>query len=138
MYHKRQLQNIRKDNYSMREYLYKIKTLCDLLEAACHKVSEFEQILTILNGLSDDYEAVVAVIASNKVLTSVEVHSILQAHEARIDNKMPQESEFTINYTTNSKNKNQTSNKGDQSSQRGGHSNRSRGRGRWNNNRPKC
>lgn len=90
----------------MREYLFKIKTTCDLLEASSHKVSDSEQILTILNGLSDDYEAVVAVIATQKTLPSIdEVHSILLAHEARIENKKPQESDFTIYYTAHSENK---------------------------------
>lgn len=52
MFYKRQLHNIKKDNNNnMREYLSKVKTTCDLLEAAGHKVTDSEQIMTILNGL---------------------------------------------------------------------------------------
>lgn len=123
----------------MWEYLYKIKTIYDLLEVVGHNVSDFEQILTILNGLSNEYKAMVAVIASHKILPSVDdVHSILQAYEARIENKRTQELDFFINYTSNIKNKNQN-NISDQSSQRAGPANRARGRGRYNNsNIPKC
>lgn len=64
MHYKRQLHNIRKENQTMGEYLAKIKTTCDLLEAAGHKISDSEQVLIILSGLNDEYEAVVAVISS--------------------------------------------------------------------------
>lgn len=52
----------------------------------------------------------------------------------------PQESDLSINYAANSKNKSQdNNNRGAQVFQRGGQSNRSRGRGRLNNNsRPRC
>lgn len=43
------------------------------------------------------------------------------------------------NYATNYKGKNQNSKKTDQTMQRGGYSNKARGRGKWNNNnRPRC
>lgn len=56
MFYKRQSQNLKKDNLCMREYLTKIKTLCDLLDAAGHRVFDTEQILTILNGLDREYK----------------------------------------------------------------------------------
>lgn len=77
MHHKRQLQCIKKENMTIREYLSKIKTLCDLLESAGHKVTESEHILTILNGLDNDYEAIVAVISSQETPPSLQhVHSV--------------------------------------------------------------
>lgn len=64
MLYKRKLYNIRKDSLLKREYLSKIKTTCDLLEAAKHKISDTEQVLTILSGLSEEYA--VAVISSKE------------------------------------------------------------------------
>lgn len=87
MFYKRQLHNIKKESQNIREYLSKITTTCDLLEAAGHKISDSEQIMTILNGLSDEYEVLVATISSQKILPSIDdVHAVLLAHEARIDN----------------------------------------------------
>lgn len=48
----------------MRDYISQVNNICNMLEAAGHKVSEKEQILSILNGLNEEYEAVVAVISS--------------------------------------------------------------------------
>lgn len=63
MSYKRQLQNVKKVNMNIREYLSKIKTLCDLLESSGHKVNETKQVLTILNGLDEDFEAIIVVIS---------------------------------------------------------------------------
>lgn len=69
----------------MREYLSKIKTTCDLLEAAGHIVSDTEQLLTILSGLNEEYEVVVAVISSKETLPSMQyVHSTLLAHKEEL------------------------------------------------------
>lgn len=85
MHCKRQLQNIRKDNLSLLEYLSKIKTTCDLLEVAGHKVYDTEQVLTVLSGFSEGYEAVVVVISSKEIPPSMQyVHLTLLAHERRI------------------------------------------------------
>lgn len=54
----------------MREYLAQVNNICNMLEAAGHKITETEQVFTILNGLSDEYEAVVAVISSQPTLPS--------------------------------------------------------------------
>jgi hypothetical protein len=140
MHHKRILHSIKKDNLSMGEYLAKIKTTCDLLEAAGHKITESEQVLIILSGLNDEYESVVAVISSQRSTPPIEdVHSILLAHEGRIDFKKPVETDMSINYAASNKGKNQNNTKADQQNQRSGQSYRGRGRGRWSgNNKPKC
>lgn len=106
MYHKRQLQNMKKENNTIRDYLFKVKSICDSLDAACHGIPESEQVLIILNGLTDDYESVVVVISSQKSLPELDdVYSILLAHEARLDNKRPQEHDYSINFAANNKNK---------------------------------
>lgn len=82
----------------MREYLTKIKTLCDQLGTASHKVSELVQMLSILSGLDDEYEAVVAVISSKERTPSIEyVHSVLLSHEGRIEQNKPVINEFSAN-----------------------------------------
>ena len=55
MQYRLQLQSIRKESLSMRAYLNKVKSCCDLLGAAGYKVSEGDQILHILAGLGADY-----------------------------------------------------------------------------------
>lgn len=108
-HYKRPLQNIIKDNQPMREYLAQVNNICNMLEAAGHKITENEQVLTILNGLSDEYEAFVAVISYQLTLPSIQyVHS---THEERNDHKKPQDSDLSINYATSSKNKGQNINK---------------------------
>lgn len=79
-----------------------------------------------------------AVISSQRVTPSIEdVHSILLAHEGRINFKKQVDSNLLINYATNYKGKNQYNNKSNQSNQRANQSGRNRGR--WNNNnRPRC
>lgn len=62
------MQKLRKDGLSMREYLTKMKTYYDLLEATCHKVSETKHVISIMNGLDEEYEAVVAIISSKERL----------------------------------------------------------------------
>lgn len=92
----------------MMGYLSKIKSICDMLEATCNKMPKSEQILIILNGLSDVYKAVEATIAAQKEFSFMDdVHAILLSHEARIESKRSQESDFNVNYAASSnKNKN--------------------------------
>lgn len=156
MSYKRQLQNVKKDNMSVREYLNKIKTLCDTLESSGHRVSETEQVLNILNGLDDSFESVVAVIASKETIPSVQyVTSVLLAHEGRLEQKQNATQDFSINYAANIKVRPQHQNnfrveppansfnhaQAMQRGQwygRGGRFNRGRGRGRNTNGRPRC
>lgn len=155
MSYKRQLQNVKKENSSIREYLGKIKNLCDLLESSGHKVSETDQVLHILNGLGDEFEAIVAVITSQESTPSVQyASSCLLAHEGRLEQKNHSSTDFSINYAANMKNKNTQANPNSESSprnyqesppargyamyERGRTQGRGRGRGRFSNGRPKC
>lgn len=86
MHYKRQSQRIKKENMIIKEHLCKIKTLWDLLESSRHIVTENGHILTILNGLDSDYEAVVAIISSKETPSTLQhVNSILLAHKDRIE-----------------------------------------------------
>jgi len=51
---------------TMREYLTKIKTYCDPLGVARHRVLDTKHGLDIMNGFDEEYEAVVVVIPSRK------------------------------------------------------------------------
>ena len=64
MFYKRQIQNLKKDHLSMRDYLMKMKSYFDMLSATDHKMSETDQILAILNELGDEYESIIAIICS--------------------------------------------------------------------------
>lgn len=95
-----------------------------------------------MNGHDEEYDAVVAVISSNEVLPSLQyIHSILLAHEGRLEQKKSTNSEYSINYIANSKNINQERSYGNRNqsniNHRGGQSNRSRGRLNYNN-RSRC
>lgn len=55
-----------------------MKTYCDLPEAASHKVSNTEHILNIMNGLSEEYEAIVVVISSRETTPTLQyIHTTL-------------------------------------------------------------
>jgi len=116
------------------EYLTNVKSYYDLLDTAGHKVSESEWILTILSGLSEEYESLVTVVVSKKTLPYV--HSTLLSYESRIEQKRSFNSNLIENYASNNKNKNQerTMNyRNDQNSQKGNQNFRGRERGSWNN-----
>lgn len=73
---------------SIREYQTKVESLCDRLAAAGHTITDIEYVLSILSWLDDEYESLVAVISSRDTTPSLQyVHSILLAHEGRIEQK---------------------------------------------------
>ena len=62
-----------------------MKTYFDMLNAANHKMIETNQILVILNDLGDEYETIIAIIYSRKVLYTLQhVNTLLLSHEGRI------------------------------------------------------
>jgi hypothetical protein len=130
----------------MRDYLSKAKTICDQLACAGHKITDTEQILCMLGGLDDEYEAVVAIISSNEKLPSLQsVHAMLLAHKGRIKQKKSTNLEYNVNHVSANRNRNQEknqSNRNQSNNYRGGQSSRGRNRGgRWNynnNSRPRC
>lgn len=78
------LRSIRKVSSSIRDYLTKVKEICDILAACGSSVQKIEHIATILNGLPHEYYYFVNVITScqepyaldyvNSVLMDVESH----------------------------------------------------------------
>ena len=69
----------------MREYLLKMKSYFDMLNAASHTMTDTNQILAILNGLGDEYESIIAIICSREVpYTLQHVSTLLLSHEGRI------------------------------------------------------
>lgn len=51
-----------KKGMSIRDFIQKIQTLVSLLELSSSIVSEEDQILSIFNGLDDDYESFIETI----------------------------------------------------------------------------
>lgn len=95
----------------LREYLTKVKTICDFLGAAGHAILDTKQILSILSGLDDDYELVAIVISSKETTPSLSyVHYTLLVHEGRIEQKKLVVLDVTVNYTSNGKSINQERN----------------------------
>ncbi|CAA0825571.1 Unknown protein [Striga hermonthica] len=54
MHYRIQLQNLKKGSMSIREYVNKVKICCDTLAAGGHVVTEQDQIMHVLSGLSSD------------------------------------------------------------------------------------
>ncbi|RVW56240.1 Retrovirus-related Pol polyprotein from transposon RE1 [Vitis vinifera] len=110
MYYKSQMQMLKNDGLTMRDYLTKMKNYCDLLAIAGHKISDTDHILAIMQGLGDEYESVIVVISSKKSSPSLQyVTSTLIAHEGRIAHKISS-NDLSVNYTS------QYSNRGSSSS----------------------
>ncbi|KAL6332879.1 hypothetical protein AAG906_019391 [Vitis piasezkii] len=110
MFYKSQMQMLKKDGLTMRDYLTKMKNYCDLLATAGHKISDTDHILAIMQGLGEEYESVIAVISSKKSSPSLQyVTSTLIAHEGRIAHKISS-TDLSVNYTS------QYSNRGSSSS----------------------
>lgn len=112
MHYKRRMQNLRKDGMSMREYLTKMKTYCDLLEAAGHKTSKTKHVLSIMNGLDEEYEAVVVLSSKETTHTLQHVHPTLLAHVARLDHKKSINHDMAVNYTSRNIYNNQNNQRG--------------------------
>ena len=86
MQYKFQLQTTKKENLSMREYLGKIKTSCDLLASVGCRIPEEDQILYALGGLNKDYDSVmVAISARIDPWSMQEVSALLHTFESRLE-----------------------------------------------------
>ncbi|KAK6164729.1 hypothetical protein DH2020_001593 [Rehmannia glutinosa] len=86
MQHKLQLQTLKKGNMPMREYLNKIKSLCDLLTSVGHGIDESDQVLHVLSGLGAEYNPVIVSVTSRLEPCSLrEAHAILLSYENRLE-----------------------------------------------------
>ena len=81
----------------MRDFLAKIKELCDLLGAAGCRIPEEDHILYILGGLSHDYDSViVTVTAKTHDWTVQDVAALLHSFESRLEDPSAQISKINI------------------------------------------
>ncbi|KAL4272896.1 hypothetical protein GQ457_13G028570 [Hibiscus cannabinus] len=79
------LRALKKGTLSIREYTTQVKEICDLLATSGSPVAEVEQIATILNGLTAEYEPFVAAMTvSRESYTLESVTSALHDAESRI------------------------------------------------------
>ncbi|KAL4278665.1 hypothetical protein GQ457_03G003390 [Hibiscus cannabinus] len=79
------LRALKKGTLSIREYTTQVKDICDLLATSDSPVAEVEQIATILNGLTAEYEPFVAAMTvSRESYTLESVTSALHDAESRI------------------------------------------------------
>lgn len=97
MQYKFQLQPIKKDNLSMRDFLAKIKELCDLLGAAGCRNPEEDHILYILGGLSHDYDSIIVTVTiKTQDWTVQDVAALLHSFESRLEDPSAQISKINI------------------------------------------
>jgi len=103
-----ELQSTKKGSLSMIDYIMKVKGAADSLAAIGEPVSEQDQVMNLLGGLSSDYNAVVTAINIRDDKISVEaIHSMLLAFENRLEQQssVDQISTMAANYTSSSNNK---------------------------------
>ncbi|KAK6116197.1 hypothetical protein DH2020_050053 [Rehmannia glutinosa] len=105
MQYKLQLQTLKKGTLSMRDYLNKIKSVCDLLASAGHGIDEPDQVLHALSGLGPEYNPIIVSITSRVERCSLrEAHAILLSYENRLEvsDNMSSSENFSVNLTTQS------------------------------------
>uniref|UniRef100_A0A5K1C2B9 Uncharacterized protein n=1 Tax=Nymphaea colorata TaxID=210225 RepID=A0A5K1C2B9_9MAGN len=82
---KRDLQNAKKNDKSMLEYLNHVRFLVDSLQAMNEIVSDLDLVLHTLNGLSSEYESFITTITMSKILpTPSELHDLLLNQERQL------------------------------------------------------
>ncbi|XP_010265492.1 PREDICTED: uncharacterized protein LOC104603211 [Nelumbo nucifera] len=85
---KRQLQTLKKGSLSISDYIQKEKAISDKLSAILEPISNFDLILYILSGLSNEYESLVMAIANGpdvKTMSFNDHVGLLLNHEAWIE-----------------------------------------------------
>ncbi|KAL4302493.1 hypothetical protein GQ457_10G000020 [Hibiscus cannabinus] len=65
MSYRRLLHSQKKGDLSMKDYLMRIKSICDNLANCGESISEYERITAILNGLPPEFDSVVTVISAS-------------------------------------------------------------------------
>lgn len=86
MQYKYQLQTLRKGSLSMREYLNKVKTYCDILAFVGQKLTEEEQVLHVLSGLGSEYDLVMVTITSKiEPFSLKDTQALFLRYESRLE-----------------------------------------------------
>ncbi|KAL4341192.1 hypothetical protein GQ457_08G023370 [Hibiscus cannabinus] len=83
MYFRHLLHSQKKGDLSMKEFLMKVKSVCDNLAICGEIISEHEHVTAILNGLPSEYESTIDVLTSGTVLSTVSI-SANPTHHARV------------------------------------------------------
>ncbi|KAL4340620.1 hypothetical protein GQ457_08G035800 [Hibiscus cannabinus] len=79
------LRSLKKGNLSMRNFVSQVKEVCDLLATCGSKISDIEQVATVLNGLPAEYDPFVVVITGSKeTFTFDSAVSVLVDAETRL------------------------------------------------------
>uniref|UniRef100_A0A5K1DDR9 Uncharacterized protein n=1 Tax=Nymphaea colorata TaxID=210225 RepID=A0A5K1DDR9_9MAGN len=82
---KRDLQNAKKNDKCMLEYLNHMRFLVDSLRAVNEIVSDSDLVLHTLNGLSSEYESFITTVTMSKILSIFsELHDLLLNQERRL------------------------------------------------------
>ncbi|KAE8696580.1 putative disease resistance protein [Hibiscus syriacus] len=140
------LHSQRKTGLTIREYLAKVKSICDLLNASGSVVTEQEHVNVVLVGLTMEFESIIAIASRENFSLDILTEMLLDC-EAR--QKMFLSENFSVNLVLQSREGAavETDSCGTQDVNTGssqdhssrGQSNGYRGRGRGrNNNRPQC
>ncbi|KAK6139417.1 hypothetical protein DH2020_026842 [Rehmannia glutinosa] len=83
---KMQLTTLKKNGLTMREYLNKMKSCCDLLAIVGDNISERDQVLHIISGLGPEYNSVMVNVTSRvQPYTVSEVQALLLSFESRLE-----------------------------------------------------
>ncbi|KAL5842030.1 hypothetical protein ACOSQ3_012633 [Xanthoceras sorbifolium] len=121
-----QIQGTKKGSMTITEYVLKLRTLADSLAASGYPMSERDLLLSVLQGLGNEYDAcIVTITALQSTITVQDAQFLLMSYEARLDQ---QTSSASLALSSASANFVQSGNgRGQQSYNRG-----RRGRGRGN------
>ncbi|KAK6150976.1 hypothetical protein DH2020_015908 [Rehmannia glutinosa] len=84
MHLKSLLQNLKKEDLSISEYILKMQSIADDIQAAGKTVDDDDLMIYILHGLGPEYESVVVNLTTRKDLTLSEMQYTLQTHEMRL------------------------------------------------------
>ncbi|KAK2647580.1 hypothetical protein Ddye_015069 [Dipteronia dyeriana] len=78
---KNQHHAIKKGSNSIREFVFKIKNIGDILKAAGEEVKERDLVMCLVNGIGHDFDAIVAVIIAQRFISFEDAQFLLMVHE---------------------------------------------------------
>ncbi|KAL4308194.1 hypothetical protein GQ457_01G001570 [Hibiscus cannabinus] len=150
MTYRRLLHSQKKGDLTMRDYLMKLKSVCDSLASCGENISEQEHVTAILNGLPPEYDSVIIVITANPSPSDLRiVRTILLDAESRQVNLIDQypvsahvvvqqQQQQTSNTSVFTASHAQSIQPAYTNNQHGSEDPWGRGRGRFSSSRPQC
>ncbi|KAL4383297.1 hypothetical protein GQ457_15G010400 [Hibiscus cannabinus] len=135
MTYRRLLHSQKKGELTMRDYLMKLKSVCDSLASCGEIISEQEHVTAILNGLPPEYDSVITVITANPSPSDLRtVRTILLDAESRQVSLIDQ---YHVSAHVVVQQQQQTTSNSHAQPIQPAYTN-SRGRGRFSSSRPQC